>query len=468
MKKFICVILTLALALCAVNVFAADRTIESEYALIKGPSDLTSDEIDYQCSFDAELDSSYLGTWLYDMSENGTIHATITYSLATEVDKGQYGLYENDNFVSKYAITFERYGERYSMFSNTFGGNDGAFGTKGELQFSPNIYYIDESQRTVTSYNVTDDYPNVHYIDDGNNLTIIYDDPNYVEVPDYYLIMSLSQNKSEKRIAFFLYDSIKGMYNGKYLDQTSTVIVSGSEIAEKDKASGGKMMSSYVYSGDPAEDHPVSAFGNITEEDMEKGDNTRVIRGEDYDDVYDYNVEYTAEFTANIKNSQTVSQLSNDGNITATYYGISVSCKGKDGTPKVGRNTKLLRLKGNKLERWYEVSAIEYPDLKIEGAVIHGEYNKVSNDAQIYEGFAVIGGFDGTKYKPADRTTTNVGITYNYSSDARTFLKSLTFEVDGSRAEVPYNDIDYTGKFMSTFFGDVFDNSDEILNEMGL
>ncbi len=73
-------------------------------------------------------------------------------------------------------------------------------------------------------------------------------------------------------------------------------------------------------------------------------DNTQVIRGEDYDDVYDYNVEYTAEFTANIKNSQTAAQLSSDGNITATYYGISVSCKGKDGTPKVGRNIKLLRL----------------------------------------------------------------------------------------------------------------------------
>lgn len=208
----------------------------------------------------------------------------------------------------------------------------------------------------------------------------------------------------------------------------------------------------------------------FTTGDMEERakDNTRVIRGEDYDDVDDYNVEYTAEFTANIKNSRTASQLSGDGNITATYYGISVSCKGKDGTPKVGRNTKLLRLKGNKLERWYEVSAVEYPDLKIEGAVIHGEYNKVSNDAQIYEGFAVISGFDGTKYKPADRTTTNVGITYNYSSDARTFLKSLTFEIDGCRAEVPYNDIDYTGKFMSTFFGDVFENSDEILSEMGL
>ncbi len=240
---------------------------------------------------------------------------------------------------------------------------------------------------------------------------------------------------------------------------------SGTE-AETDKDSG----------ADNDKDEDENKGGNwtpgpgFTTENMEARakDNTRLIRGEDYDDVYDYNVEYTAEFTANIKNSQTVSQLSNDGNITATYYGISVSCKGKDGTPKVGRNIKLLRLKGNMLERWYEVSAIEYPDLKIEGAVIHGEYNKVSNDAQIYEGFAAIGGFDGTKYKPADRTTTNVGITYNYSSDARTFLKSLTFEVDGSRAEVQYNDIDYTGKFMSTFFGDVFDNSDEILSEMGL
>ena len=130
-------------------------------------------------------------------------------------------------------------------------------------------------------------------------------------------------------------------------------------------------------------DYSEKDFSANAESDVK--DNTRVIRGEDYDDVYDYNVEYTAEFTANIKNSQTAAQLSGDGNITATYYGISVSCKGKDGTPKVGRNIKLLRLKGNKLERWYEVSAIEYPDIKIEGAVFHGEYNKVSNDAQIYE-----------------------------------------------------------------------------------
>ncbi len=466
MKKFTCLILTLALTLCSLGAFAAGRTLSEQYPLLKTPSELTEDEIMYQCEFTAELDETYRGTWLYSMSERGIIHAALTRTNYVQADYGTYAAP-----ISDYILTLKQGSKKYSMFN--IEGN-APFGSRGIFEFCDCNNYIDEDDRTVSSYGL-------------------------LSGSQYVMNMNLSEKDGEKSIEFFVYNASAGIRNGKYLIKTNTITVDGADITEYDKpAERGKTESDYVYNNgyNDYSEKDFSAIAEAAEEaapdsgagdDTEKGgnwvpgqmfttgdmesrakDNTRVIRGEDYDDVYDYNVEYTAEFTANIKNSQTAAQLSGDGNITATYYGISVSCKGKDGTPKVGRNIKLLRLKGNKLERWYEVSAIEYPDIKIEGAVFHSEYNKVSNDAQIYEGFAVISGFDGTKYKPADRTTTNVGITYNYSSDARTFLKSLTFEIDGSRAEVPYNDIDYTGKFMSTFFGDVFENSDEILSEMGL
>ncbi len=433
MKKSFCLSLTLIFLLSVSNVFAAGRTLSEQYPLLKTPSELTEDEIMYQCEFTAELDETYRGTWLYSMSERGIIHATLTRTNYVQADYGTYAAP-----ISDYILTLKQGSKKYSMFN--IEGN-APFGSRGIFEFCDCNNYIDEDDRTVSSYGL-------------------------LSGSQYVMNMKLSEKDEEKSIEFFVYNASAGISNGKYLIKTNTITVDGADITEYDKpAERGKTESDYVYNNG-YNDYSEKDFSANAESDVK--DNTRVIRGEDYDDVYDYNVEYTAEFTANIKNSQTASQLSGDGNITATYYGISVSCKGKDGMPKVGRNIKLLRLKGNKLERWYEVSAIEYPDIKIEGAVFHSEYNKISNDAQIYEGFAVISGFDGTKYKPADRTTTNVGITYNYSSDARTFLKSLTFEIDGSSAEVPYNDIDYTGKFMSTFFGDVFENSNEILSEMGL
>ncbi len=215
-------ILTLALTLCSLGAFA-ERYMTYEWELVKGPFDLTDDDIMYQCSFDADLDDSFKGTWVYDdVSENGHLHVTIIRTLAVKADMG-FG----ESSPGQFVVTFNKNSKDHTFINNP-GMSSSSYGSNSSFDIFNNYNVVDEADGFIRCYeNPDEDLWALHF--------------------------SMSDTNGEKSVKFFAYNSNEGIENGKYLQKTNTITVDSADITES-KAEGGE----YVYAEEtPAPTMPV-------------------------------------------------------------------------------------------------------------------------------------------------------------------------------------------------------------------
>ncbi len=185
------------------------------------------------------------------------------------------------------------------------------------------------------------------------------------------------------------------------------------------------------------------------------------LHGQNGENYYDYSVKAEAAFNANIRNSDTVSKISSDGNVTLTYYEIDRTMNGEP----INSMSWYAKLSGNLGDKWFVMSTFEVPHES--SAAI--ENRATDNNSQIYIGFLPLCSFDGSSYDylAEDRGRTVLGLRFDYSDSSKTYLTSVTLEADGAKAAVGFDDIDYSGAFLSGLIGYAFPEVN-ILSEMGL
>lgn len=452
MKKLVCAILTLSIVFGAcLGVFAA-RTVDEETRTVKKVSELTDDEIIYQCSFKAKLDDTYKNTWLYKYSEQGTLNVTLTRG---------YLMTEEGSLPSDYIFTFTKKGKNYSYYNDS---SSVPFGARGRYEVDDNMYFINE---------------------DMDNLVRTYlPDPDSRE--RFILHFDFTVRKGEKKISLFMYDACRGRTNGKYMSKTSTIDVDMDTFTERDKfydeEDGGGKASDVIFDGSneyDAEYNPdLDDNKNIDEEnksdevnlDTNKNPNIGedglihhkvTLAGTSEGRVFDYKIAATAKFSAYIRNSLTVEELSSDGMINLTYYELDRTVDGKSA---VGAR-QFIEMKGDKGTKWFMLNEFEIPN-ENSISVIDNWHAGLNS---IYLGFSPLDKFDGKMYESSS-TDSVMSLMFNYSDSLKSVLKSITLEVDGVKKNVDINEIDYSGKFITGFLGMIFPEDDEvrIIKEMGL
>ncbi len=383
--------------------------------------------------FFAKLDSSFENSWLYDLSDNGTLE--IKLQVISENQSGSDVLITlgDRKYFCLPNCSYTK-GTGIYDFTNTYGEFKEGIMTCYPEPADGNVYLRVALQRSYIGTSVHRKAEKSIWLHNGDGeetSSIIY---------------SERLGGSMDYIGDKLYNVLPKRSETKYTDDTP---IDYGNLSDDPRRWDDKEKS-------------IEAYGRYRDDDG-VFHNVLKLRGKYAGGgSVDYNIDATATFQAYLPKAG----VSTDGNVKVTYYNFQMTLKDEVSDDDV-RDRQFLKLEGDLGEKLFISDGMDVR--RADSSVEYDPGNHLEDDSSIYLGFTPVESFDGYQ---ADYIPDNAGtlsLTFMYSSEAKITLEAVRISYGGRRETVPMEDIQYIGRFVTLFLQIVYPTDYvKIAKEMGL
>lgn len=427
--------------------------------LTSQPSYNSGDDF-YECEFELDLDPTYLYTWVQRLSKLGTLHVKIQRCF-------------NTGFISSppLIITFYLPGEKEIKYLPQSTGS--TFGSKGsyEVYSSGPVIVVDEM--LTYTYNPKDLPLRITLTrnDDVPSIKFFLIENSWTQGEGFLPAATVLEVDNEKLTEKGTAAAMQGIFNIN--GEVKQEIISGSEEyyeyleeIEKKKAEQGDddPVDYSDLSIDPRrwddKEKSIEAYGTYRDENgVFHG--VRCLRGYFMKAERDYRVNITAVFNINDNSSDTSKLVSSDGNLKLTYFNVVPIV---DGTERFDQ--QLVKVSGDLGEKWFLSGTLEAakpdPNVEIRDTNLH-------DDRSIYLGFIPLDKFEENTMEFTEGVGETLGFTFRYNDNTKTVLNSIEVRLDGVIRNVPIDNVDHKGGFISYLLQIVYPETwQEIAEGLGL